>query len=312
LLGKSKHGPDPSEYTGIVGIDQTDFSRSPAVWLKEADALAARICQLLSLAHGRLFYWEVRKVFSGERLISFLLRPQSDPRNMRVAVFHHLDLQPVLELAVNRFTEELDQATGIKVALSWFLSSTSTSESGFLHIMTAVEHLVHVFSESAASSRLVPRGFLRNRLRPAIRETLENFEGEVQDGFVFSQDHISELIRGFSSANRRSFRTRLREMLSAYGIETSDIHDDLPALVEMRNNVVHRGILQFETSRADSFEVERLKNVGEELLVRVFLTMLGYVGHYNSPLYNLAWRELPRRQDPIDAPTAEPVAGEDG
>ncbi len=299
IQGKTKPSSDPEEYTGVIGIDgaarETDVSVED--WLEEADRLAARILQVLSLAHGCQFFWEIKRVFGDGRLLSVVVRPQMNPLNMRVAVFHHLDLQPALDLAVTAYTDELDERTGIGVALSWFLSVTHSSESQFLHIMIALEHLVHVFSQSSPSASVVPSSFFRNIVRSRLDQTLEDLLGhEIEDDKKFTRDHADELAQGIGNANRRSFRCRLEEMLKSYSVGFNDLRSQLRDLIKMRNAVTHRGLFRADELDPSSTEVERLRNVAEELLVRIFLTLLAYDGRYISPLYDLDWRPLPRRE----------------
>jgi len=82
-------------------------------------------------------------------------------------------------------------------------------------------------------------------------------------------------------------------MLDYYGVFYEDIKAYLPKVVRMRNNVVHRGLFKADQSGEDD-EVAKLRNVLEELLVRVFLTLLDYRGRYSSPLSNLESVELVR------------------
>ena len=288
LHGESKLSPDLSAYTGIVGIDGR-ATHCITDWLEESDRLVVRVLQMLSLAHGRQFYWEIRRVFVDEKFTSILVRPQPDPQNMRAALFHHLDLQPVLEMAVEEFTDELDERTGLGVAISWFLSVTASSESQFLHMMIALEHLVDVYSERSPSAAVVPKAFFKKVVRPKIIKALNELVGqECKTGNKFSCEHVGEIDRGMGNANRRSLESRLQQMLQSYGVEVADLEGDFRQLVQMRNAVVHQGLFR------GSAEVERLRNIAEELLVRVFLTLLNHKGYYNSPVYDLKWRQLPR------------------
>lgn len=295
LQGESKSNPDLHAYTGIIGVDRNPSSElTPNEWLDATDRLVIRVLQVLSLAHGRQFYWEIKRVFMGDKLASITVRPQPDPVNMRAAVFHHLALEPALNLAVTAFTDELDETTGLGIALSWFLSVTHTSESQFLHSMIALEHLVHVFIKCKSSAAIVPSPFFKKNSSTLLNQSLDNLTGAQLEGFELSEQHVSQLSQGLGNANKRSFRSQLEEMLHNYGVEIGDIKKDFSHLVKNRNFVAHIGLFYEDGRDPDKIQLERLEDIAEELLVRIFLTLLDYNGRYNSPLYGLNWRELPR------------------
>jgi hypothetical protein len=113
---------------------------------------------------------------------------------------------------------------------------------------------------------------------------------------TISREDVDELIQSLSDINRRSFRRNLVDMLDDYGVFIEDVEGDLRRAVDLRNEVVHRGLLPYGEG-PEGGEAERSTNVIEELLVRIFLTLLDYRGHYISPLCDLDYRNFPRRGD---------------
>jgi len=278
------------ERVGVVVVQAAKQRTKFDVWLPACDQLVSKVLLTLSLAHGYRLSWELQKVFVHGSLCLVRARPQSLPVSMRAAVFHYLDLQPALNLAVHNYTEELDEETGLGVALTWFLGVAQYAEAQFLQMMCALEHLVDVYRSTQPTSAVVGKLLFKKKIRPELASKLESMASDEPE---FTSSQLAALKRALGNLNRKSAFQGVIDMLDYYGVFYEDIEAYLPKVVGMRNNVVHRGLFKADQSGEDD-EVAKLRNVLEELLVRVFLTLLDYRGRYASPLSNLESVELVR------------------
>lgn len=294
IVGEAKAHEDWADrYSGFIHIER----RAPVdldlgVWLRDCDAMAMRITRVLSIAHGALLSWGIRKVFLDGKLLVATVRPRGPVERTRVAVWPHLNLQPVLEVAVRNYSVAVSRDTGFEVALSWFLSSSALAESKFVQMMIALEHLVHVCASDDPSSQVVGTTKFRRLVRPAIEAALHELVERTEPDDAITLEQATELVERIGGINHHSFQKNLERMLDRYKVACEDLRGKLREVINERNAVIHRGL--FRSGREDGGHLERCENLAEELLVRIFLTLLDYRGRYNSPLYNLDWRQLPR------------------
>src|SRR5262245_19025603 len=77
------------------------------------------VLDVLSLAQGRLIRWSIRQVFAGDAFVSGVCRGRKDTTPPFEPLFSHLHLQPVLDLAITKYTAALRDRTGLDVAIEW-------------------------------------------------------------------------------------------------------------------------------------------------------------------------------------------------
>ena len=94
--------------------------------------------------------------------------------------------------------------------------------------------------------------------------------------------------------NRRPLRDLLFAFLEHYGVPLNGIqNDEISALVQVRNSLVHGG--EFRRSPEASRLTDHLLLL-QELLRRIFLSLLGYSGHRSSFLNGEQWEEFPPKK----------------
>jgi hypothetical protein len=284
-----------TELTGIVTITAMRHpNSSEATQLEELDARVRRLLDVLSLAEGRFMQWSIRRIVAEGQVRSAVFRGPMDSSEPRFPLFSFLNLPPVVKIAVEQYTEELCKATGVDVAIEWFLMHPQYAETQFLTGMTALEHLIHVFGKQHPQGGMLPRNIFKKKLRPRLQDALDNaFKALPAEILSEGSDALEVMSRKFGDLNRRTLRTNLEALLKHHGVPISDIETEIPSLISLRNHVIHRGHQsEADGSQALSYSVAVLR----ELLTRVFLSLFRYRGTYQSFLNGPEWRQFPPDQ----------------
>lgn len=248
-------------------------------WIEACDNLVGRVLNILSLAQGRWLQWTAREIAAGDVFIARRIRPREFHGTVLAHLFHHLNLDPVLQLAES-YTPGLIQETGLDTALSWMLAPAPYLEGRFLNQMVALELLVSAFEKKAKG--VIPKGSFRSVVKPrlmrVIDELVENEDLTEEQGRIFNAK-LNEL-------NSPVFYNKVRQLLAHYRVPVNDLEIDLKfVVVDCRNDLVHRGLLH--KIGEDRDRIHRNSDIAEELLKRIVMAMLGYSGQYISVLYNL-------------------------
>ena len=267
------------ERFGLVRIER-QATQVDGDWVEACDGLAEWTLQLLSLGQGRWLDWTVRAIYASNLRLSRTIRPQSVNRMALAALFHHLNLAPVLKWIAETYETASSKAQGVRVALSWMLAPAASVENGYLNFLIALEHLLWVFDSNK-------HGVMdRSKFKSAVRTPLLRVLGEISQGVELPAEASAIFRKRISELNAPTFYEKLLQMVDHYSVPIADIGDELRfALVQCRNDVVHRGV--FHRIGDDPEAIYRASHIAEEFLKRVIMAMLGYKGQYISSLYNL-------------------------
>lgn len=278
----------PSDYGALDGIITVDTAKTAApvgAWLESCDKLIARILDIVSLGQGRFIRYSIRECYVNQTLalLDFYgAKPSTDPYQ---PVFHHLHLQPVLDLAVQRYTPEIQDDQGVGIAIEWLLMNPTYTEGKFLTVFAALEHLRDVNRKAVRPTLIDDEHFRRvilRRLEYAFDEAATELPG--QDLIV--------LRNKLATLNFRPSTKQLQELLQLYGVPTNDIADRVTRALHIRNRLIHRGKYDGDEPLYQHLTVLR------ELVVRFILTLLGFKGHYQSYLRNPNWGPFPPEAAP--------------
>ncbi len=286
-----------NEVAGVLTIKRPpEQNCSLDDWLERCDMLTRSILDIVSFANDRYITWTRRSVFH-QRTWAFSLfvgpRTAGSPSQ---PVFSYLHLQPILNLTLSNYTEELKKETGIDVAIEWFLMKSTYAEGQFLAAMTALEHLIHVHARKRNRDAIFEKDDFYKILRPQIGVALEDSlaammgkedNTEKREGinrkFRSSRRKIDEL-------NRYPFKENLRTFLKEYEVPLDGIAKDIELAIDARHQIVHRGLY---TQVSEDQSIRDHLAVLRELLVRIFLTLLKYDGQYQSFLNGQEDRKFP-------------------
>jgi hypothetical protein len=263
---------------GMVQIDAPVEARSLPDWLPLCDAVARQVLDIVSFADGRFITWSARELSVDERVVYrefFGAHPSGQPWD---ETFDWLNLQPVIDLALRAYTPALRAATGLEVAISWFVTHPSHTELQLLAACSALEHLVSVYLKQGQSEKptLIPRPVFTIFHRRS-RQFLADACGSQIDRLP-----MQKVRSRLGQINQASLEENLRAMLRAYGVPHSDIESAIGPAVLARNDVVHRGVYR---QGDDDQHLYSHVAVLRELLKRTFLKLLRYEGVYHSLLH---------------------------
>jgi hypothetical protein len=281
-----------SELSGVVAVDVSCSETSPAAQQLEAiDAGVRRLLQVLSLADGRFMQWSIRRLLSGGQLRSALFHGPMPSLEPRFPLFSYLNLDPIVSLAVERCTEELCENSGIDVAIEWFLMHPPYTEAELLTGMTALEHLIHVFVNRNPQGGIFSSNTFKRVVRPRLKAALDEvFQTLPQDTVSHPEEAQEVMSQRLGGLNQRTLQTNLQTLLTHYVVPVLEIKEEIPSLIKLRNEIVHRGHGAENTlPRSLSYYTAVLR----ELLSRVFLSLLQYKGEYQSYLKGPQWKQFP-------------------
>ena len=303
----TQRGPDEVEnydnLAGFVIIQAPSKPSAAAEWLKQCDPMAMRVFDMLSLAQGRLIRWSVRQIETEERVLEIEF---SGPRHSgppQWPVFHRLNLAPALDLAVNRYTDELCKATSLPIALEWFVYHPRYMELSLTSAVTALEHLVSVENHDTKDPKLIEKALfktLRADMEKILTDASLKFDEDKREPFAI-------LKRKLGNLNSSTLRDKIDRYIAHHKVPLTGIDlDAVHAAIGARNDVVHRGQYDFSET-----EVKLLQHAVllRELVLRVFFSLLKFEGGYFTYLGGYKMTQFPpKAPEPEKLVTAAPCA----
>ncbi len=174
------------------------------------------------------------------------------------------------------YTDNLDTDLGFYFALEWYLESLNRTllESKYLGLFTVLETLIYRFATTQKPPRifiLVDADFKR------FKEKLKNPMKDTLRALSMDTEKRKALYLNSPCLNRYSFKDNLTLFLGYYKIGYSDIIEDLGDLINVRDNITHRGISERE--------FDALIDACDKLMAlvhRIFLSVLNYEGSYRN------------------------------
>lgn len=287
------------EATGVLTIKKQpeqnfDFTN----WIERCDKSVRSILDILSLANDRYIAWTSRSVFHNKSWVSSLFIGSRRAGKPFQPLFTYLNLQPILNLALTNYSEELKQKTGLDVAIEWFLIKSTYTEVQFLTAMTALEHLIYVYAGQTGPKnreKIFPNKTFERIIRPQVNAALDSsldllLEKEEDtakreaypDMVIAAKNKVAEI-------NRYPFKDNLRKFLKEYKVPLEGINQDIEPTIDVRHKIVHRGIY---VSGGNTQSVNDHLAILRELLTRIFLTLLKYNGEYQSYLNGPEWKKF--------------------
>lgn len=282
----------PDDYavmSGTVVIRSPSQQLSLDAWLSDADAAVRRILDVVSFADGHFLRPSVRQVFGDEELARVDFLGAGQGASPRQPPLHCLDFANSVPPLIHAYTPDLIERTGIDVAIEWHLMPHLYNEARFVSQMTAIEHLIHVFSEQSPDSTFIDKATFNKEVAPAVIKTLDCELAKLSLGGIDAADARQGMKQSLKGINRRSLRSNLDRMMRAYAVPLDGLDDVIKPLIDMRNDIVHRGLSR--EGNGDSVLGQRVAEA-EELLKRVILALLGFEGRYTSWVNEVGDREF--------------------
>jgi hypothetical protein len=245
----------------------------------ESDAIARRVLDIFSLAEGRWLNWGVRRIWIDQRLFDQLFVGTDRSSKPHFEAFTYLNYQPILDLALTQYSEAVRRSSGVDVAIEWAVSNPRYAEAEIVALFTAIEHLIYVHQSQSDRGNLPKKAFSRyfkSHLKRAVNDLIANARA---DSIQVTKEQQTHLMNGVAQLNRPHFKAALAALISDHDVPMQGIQQDIPALVALRNDIVHKGIcVNAGVNQPLSFYA----GVARELFVRIVLSILGFRGSYMS------------------------------
>jgi hypothetical protein len=284
------------EATGVLTIkNQPEHNFDLTNWIESCDKLARSILDILSLANDRYIAWTSRSIFHNKSWVSSLFIGPRRAGKPTQPLFTHLNLQPMLNLALTNYSEELKQKTGLDVAIEWFLIKSTYAEVRFLTAMTALEHLICIYAGREEREKIFQNKRFEKIIRPQVNAALDQsldllLENEEDAAKRESYpDMVKAAKNKVAEINRYPFKDNLIKFLREYKVPLDGIDQNIEPAIDVRHEIVHRGMY---VSGGSIQSVNDHLGVLRELLARIFLTLLKYSGEYQSFLNGPEWKKF--------------------
>ena len=250
--------------------NEQDSYETYSAWLISLLSLASGHCvdKIYSIKGVRYEHFQIKSEYwSGRKL-------RSEARGIAVIQSPHLEL--FMQQCAKKLTWETFSDKGVGLALSWYIDTfvSSMAEVNFLLLCTVLESLNKKHSSNASKS-LLPTNIYRQ-----IRDKILNVVSEFPQG-INNQDDLKKynifalkVEKSFASGSYNqigNLRTILKEMFKTYSVPYEDLFPELE-FITIRDKIVHEGFCGVDVA----LELRKLSN----LVVRVFLAILGYQGNY--------------------------------
>ncbi len=287
---------DYKRMSGLLAIEAKSDEYHPLdAWLNSCDEIARAVLDIISPAEGNFIRWSVRRLFIKNEIVALWFRGPRASGPPREPLYTHLDLRPFLNIALNSYTPELKQRTGMDVAIEWFLMDPRYLELQFLAGMTSLEHMVQVFSSRTDSGGLFPSEYFSGVIKPELESSVKKIKNSLDESVpdMKKRREIEQALErlGFGNLNGKSLKVKLFEMLCYYEVPINDIEEDVKDLIATRNKIAHTG--SFRRPEKEKGYIHHQLGILRELLKRIFMKLLGYEGQYYSSLAGLPWSHFP-------------------
>jgi hypothetical protein len=253
--------------------NEQDSYETYCAWLISLLSLASGHCvdKIYRIKAVRSEHFQIKSEYwSGRKL-------RSEARGIPVIQSPHLEL--FMQQCAKNLTWETFSDKGVGLALSWYIDTfvSPMAEVNFLLLCTVLESLNKKYS-SNASKKLLPTKIYR-QIRRQILKVVSDFPQNPQN--INNQDDLKKynifqikVEKSFADGSYNQIgdlRASLEEMFKTYSVPYEDLFPELE-FITIRDKIVHEGFYEVDVS----LELYKLSN----LVVRVFLAILGYQGHY--------------------------------
>lgn len=268
-IGGPRQDRETQEPNGFIAIDRPTSDTNES-WWDEAHRFLTHVARVLSFACDTYLRPVIKERYSEDRVTVRLARlgPASGPS---MAPFHELNMETIFGCACDSYFTRHDHIEQLDAAIRWLTAPIAYDESRLINAMSALENIldrcgleeIELFMSGSAFKKVAKR----------LRELLA--ELKVPIGMA---GKVPEL-------NRRTLNEKVGMLLAARAIVVSDMPDDwLNTIIRQRNTIVHTGVSQdFDETEPDTLDHTIW---AREIVTRIILERLGFVGAYQSWLHN--------------------------
>ena len=296
--GGSSKIQEYDKITGFISIASNQFENLQN-WEKLSDEQIERILDIFSLAGGRYIDWARRTLWVGEKWVETKFRSPLKRGKPTQPVFHYLNMQPILELAINNYTNTMKFDYGFGIALEQFLEYSLYVESNFAMSFMALEHFVNTYSAINGWNRIMDWGNFDEYVVPEIKTALKNAKKMMKELQIHDYCNDRSIKREFKAIsgkikelNRYPFERNLMKFLKDIQVPIDDLDkNEIQKIIQSRHEIIHSGTTSLEHPSSNGKQ-EKLALL-RELLIRIFLSYLQYNGKYSSYLDGHQFKKFP-------------------
>lgn len=286
------------EITGGISIESKNIGRK-SEWVKRSDEQLEPILDVFSLAGGRFLEWSRKSLYLENKWVETAFRSTAHRGKPNHPIFHYLNMQPILELAINKYNKEIRYESGFGIALEQFLIPSLYLETQFTTCFMAIEHFVNIFASSRTRNTILTEEEFTDFIKPEVIEGLKRAKislkisrevKAVKDGL----HKPFEAIKGkINELNRYPFIQNMWNFLNETKVPLDGLsRKEIDKIVQTRNKIIHSG-----SNISLSKEKQHGLSLLRELLTRIFLTLLKYEGEYSSYLNGHQYVRFPNKED---------------
>jgi hypothetical protein len=274
---------DSRNKSGILSAEMT-LRNIPENEQDSYENYCAWLISLLSLASG---HW-VDKIYTikGVRYEHFQRKSEYwsggkiPSEASGIAVIESPNLKLFMQQCAKNLTGETFSDKGVGLALTWYIDTfvSPMAEVNFLLLCTVLESLKEAYFSKAREKKLLSKN-LSKKIREKILKVVSDFQQEIdkpddlEKYNIFSSQVRESCESGSYNKIKKDLRTSLQEMFKTYSVPYEDLFPGLE-FIKIRNDIVHKGFKKVDVP----LELYKLSN----LVVRVFLAILGYEGNYKE------------------------------
>lgn len=269
IIGGPKQDRDSQDPNGSIALHRPQGDTSD-IWWSESDRLLTHVARVMSFACDTYLRPVIEERYDNGQ-VTVRIASQGRTSAPFMAPFYDLHMEPIFAFACDSFFSRYDEFEQLDAAIRWLTAPVAYDESRLINAMSALENIL-------ARCGLDEIGvFLGNsefkQLAKEVRKLLKALKAPA--GMSVK---VAEL-------NRRSLAEKVSALLQARGIVVSDMPEDwLDTIIRQRNIIVHTGISQ----DFGDLEPDTLDHTiwAREIVTRIILERLGFVGAYRSWLHH--------------------------
>ena len=251
------------------------------VWKDEADKLLDHVRRVMSVGSSVILSSPIR-LFYSEAVLELTAYSNADQSksSMQIVQYHNQQ-KPFFEAAVTSFFKPPIEVKNLFFAIAWFAMDAKHIEISLINAMTAIENLVASNLDESVSQIIPTKKF--EKAKDVLRASYRDF---INKHYPSDEALMKALVINFneklSDLNRRSIIDKLNALVLQWGVPLDGIsQDQIKSAKKARDLIVHRGHY-FDDDDHTNGELWDHFTVIRELVVRIFLTALGYRGQYIS------------------------------
>jgi len=297
VIGGPRQDREAQEPNGFLALYAPDGGGDDA-WWGEGERFLTHLARVLSFACDTYLSPVIEEQYRGDHVAVRVAR-QGRAAAPFMAPFHELNMEPILACACDSYSSRHDQVAEIDAAIRWLTASIAYDENRLLNAMSALENILDRCGIEGVETFLGSSAFKKvAKQARALLADLKAPEG---------------MARKVPELNRRPLADKVDVLLADRAIVTTDMPAGwLDTVIRQRNLIVHTGVSgDFGDQEPDILDHTIWVR---EIVTRIILDRLGFVGAYRSWLHHdeqwrfpecISMREWIDRQAQASAPAAD-------